>query len=408
MFRYALLPLALIASLKLAAAQNDIDSILLRAERLYYDARFMEAIDLLLPIDASLRLQPEQLQDKIKIKLQLALAYIGLSATSAARDRFREITDLDPTYSLDPQRYSDKVVALFDEQRAEYIQGRCRTICAEGNKLLDVGDAPSLLARIRSAGADCVCLQATALDAAEHFFRQGLQAYEDEDFTSALENFRFAAEFRPEDPVTNSYIPLALDKLRLAADRLFLEWRQNFEAKQFALASLTFHRLQSANVEGSATSYINQAVMLYRQAVSLIIGEWRQACANGDVIGMDGARKRAGDLLPDSTIAADLLGQMQTCTNEKCLQMSNRIAMARLKTRIDPQIPQSDIKRSISVRVQARIDEEGNVAVRGIRGGNAAVQNAVTSAVQRWKFLPAIVENKVRCIETEIPIVIKR
>ena len=107
-------------------------------------------------------------------------------------------------------------------------------------------------------------------------------------------------------------------------------------------------------------------------------------------------------------------GQNQTAKHEKSAEdrgehrMTNRLAMARLKTRVDPEIPASVLSRSLSVRVQARIDEEGSVAVKGIRGGNTAVQNAVKTAVERWKFLPAIVEKQPRCVETEIEIVINR
>src|SRR3954463_16128454 len=149
MFRYALAALALIASFQAAVPQDDVNSVLSRAERLYYDARFKEATDLLLPVDTSLRSQPEALDDKIKVKLQLGLAYIGLSQTSEARDRFAEIIDLNPGYSLDPQRYSEKVVALFNGVKEEHNQIRCRTMCVEGNRLLDVSDAPALLAGIR-------------------------------------------------------------------------------------------------------------------------------------------------------------------------------------------------------------------------------------------------------------------
>src|SRR5262252_2698143 len=120
MLRYVLGALALIASLQVAAPQDDVNSSLARAEQLYYEAQFRESIDLLLPIDAALGSQPEGLQDKIKVKLQLALAHIGLSETSAAGDRFGEIVDLDPSYSLDPRRYSDKVVSLFDEVKQEH------------------------------------------------------------------------------------------------------------------------------------------------------------------------------------------------------------------------------------------------------------------------------------------------
>jgi len=139
-----------------------------------------------------------------------------------------------------------------------------------------------------------------------------------------------------------------------------------------------------------------------------MVGEWKRACVNGDALAMDAVRNRTTEMLPDSTLAADLMGQMQTCANPKCLQMTNRLAMARLKARVDPDVPPAALTRSTSVRVQARIDEEGNVLVRTVQGGNAAVQSAVKNAVERWKFAPAIVDKQIRCVDTEIPIQINR
>jgi hypothetical protein len=43
-----------------------------------------------------------------------------------------------------------------------------------------------------------------------------------------------------------------------------------------------------------------------------------------------------------------------------------------------------------------------------VRGGNAVVQGAVKTAVERWKFLPPIVDNEPRCVDTEIPLVINQ
>jgi hypothetical protein len=404
MFRSAVAVLILATSFQAAEIQDNPDMTLERAERLYYEARFKEAIDLLLPLDAALRSQQEGLEIKIKVKLQLALAHIGLSETSMARDRFAQIVDLDPGYSLEPRQYSEKVIELFDEVKEERNTGRCRSICMEGDKLLERGDARSLLAQVQMAAEDCACLQATALDAAEHFYQQGLEAYKNQDFTTALENLRYAAGFQPEHTLAHSYIQLTLDKLRLAADQLFLEWRQNFEARQFELAAAAYRRLESANIEGSAKNSLNQAVTLYRQSVTRIVEDWKRACANSSDLGMRNAQLRAADLLPDSAIAADLLDEMRICRNRKCLEIADHLAMARLKSRVDPEIPASAVTRSTRVRVQARIDEDGNVSVKGVRGGNAAVQNAVKGAVEQWKFLPAIVEQQVRCVETEIPI----
>jgi len=407
MFRYVVAVIAIIASLQVAKPQDNVSATLARAERLYYEARFSEAIDLLLPVDAALHSQEEP-GDKIKVKLQLALAYIGLSDESAARDRFTEIVDLDPGYALDPRRYSEKVLGLFNEVKEERNRNRCRTICMEGDRLLEINDAPALLTQIQSAGSDCVCLQATALDAAEHFYQLGLEAYKQQDYTNALENFRFALSFQPEHNLASSYIQLTLDKLRFAADQLFVEWRQNFDARQFAIAAAAFHRLQLANIEDNAKNQLNQAARVYRESVSRIVDDWRQACASGNDLGMANARTRATDMLPDAAVASDLIDQMQTCNSPKCIEMTNRVAMSRLKTRVAPEIPASFITRSVSVQVQARIDEKGNVTVKEVRGGNAVIQNAVKAAVERWKFTPAIVDEQVRCVETEIPIVINR
>jgi len=82
--------------------------------------------------------------------------------------------------------------------------------------------------------------------------------------------------------------------------------------------------------------------------------------------------------------------------------------MARLKTRVDPKIPESVLTRPVNLQVLARIDEQGNVIVSGVRGGNIVIQGAVKNAVESWKFLPAIVDKQVRCVETEIPIQINR
>ena len=92
--------------------------------------------------------------------------------------------------------------------------------------------------------------------------------------------------------------------------------------------------------------------------------------------------------------------------------MNPQLALMRLKTRVSPQIPAvalDFVRNSQStVRVKARIDEQGNVNVTGTEGGgNNLVNNAVWSAVERWKFSPINDQTGPRCVETEIPIVIK-
>jgi TonB family protein len=84
--------------------------------------------------------------------------------------------------------------------------------------------------------------------------------------------------------------------------------------------------------------------------------------------------------------------------------------MTRLKTRVNPEISAS-IRSFIrsgqaTVRVKIRIDETGNVTVNDVQGESLAVNNSVRTALERWKFAPAIDQTGPRCVDTEITIVI--
>ena len=115
-------------------------------------------------------------------------------------------------------------------------------------------------------------------------------------------------------------------------------------------------------------------------------------------------------LLPDPSFGEDIREHMTTCTKNGCLEMSAPLAMARLKTRVNPDISpalQSFIRGSqLTIRVKARIDESGNVTVSDAQGTNPSINSAVKTAVERWKFTPIIDQNGSRCVDTEIPIVI--
>ena len=408
MFRCVFASLVLIGSINLAPLQNETSAILARAEMLYFEARFRESIDLLLPLDSALRSDTDRPQEKINVKLQLALDHIGLTETSQAKIRFAELLAVDPAYSLDPQRFSDKVISLFEEAKEEHGAATCRTMCSEAGRLLENGDVRALVAKIESGGTDCACLQATALDAADHSYEQGAALYKQDDLSGALEDFRTALKLNPEHALAATYIELTHGKLLLAADRLLLEWRANFDAHAFGLAAAVYHRLQSFNIEGSATLALDQMRGQYRQALSDLIETSKRACAAGDAVTMENLRRQAAELLPDPAIGQDLLTQMTTCVQKGCLQMSAQLALVRLRTRVNPQIPTASAFGSMSVRVKARIDEQGNVTVEETLGGNPVIRSAVQKAVEQWKFLPAIVDREPRCVETEIPILISR
>jgi hypothetical protein len=90
--------------------------------------------------------------------------------------------------------------------------------------------------------------------------------------------------------------------------------------------------------------------------------------------------------------------------------MTAQLALARLKTRVDPEFPPyvlSQVKISpVVVRVKARINEKGDVAMSELYGGSPFLYTAVRAAFNRWKFSPAVTGDEARCVDTDIPIVI--
>ena len=127
----------------LAASQavptpDEVTAALSKAEALYFDARFRDCIALLLPLDSALKPQTGRIKEKVSIKLEMGLAYVGLNQSAEAKTLFGDVYDLDPTYSLDPQLYAPKVLTLFQEAKAEHGQKQCQTFCEKARKELDV------------------------------------------------------------------------------------------------------------------------------------------------------------------------------------------------------------------------------------------------------------------------------
>ena len=57
--------------------------------------------------------------------------------------------------------------------------------------------------------------------------------------------------------------------------------------------------------------------------------------------------------------------------------------------------------------MKASINETGDVAVTGVVEGNPILNNVVRDAVVQWKFSPIRDASGVRCVDTEIPMVLK-
>src|ERR1051325_5477663 len=293
--------------------QQDIDTILRRAQALYLDAQFQESIDFLLPLDMTLRSIADQVDRQINVKLQLALSHIGLGQTQQAIDRFKELCALDPEYSLDPKRFAQKVISLFDDAKADQAKVTCQIVCTEADRLLETGEADGLLMLIQSRGTRCACLYAAAMDAATHFYQRGVEAYKRNDFTAALQDLRTAMKFQPAHDLAGVYIELIQNKLRLDAGAVLLEWRADVDAREFGLAAVAYRRLQSINIEGAATQALEQMRAGYRQQLSPMVQSWKQACSSDDGVAMKTIRRQTEELLPDPAIRQDLLADITSC-----------------------------------------------------------------------------------------------
>jgi hypothetical protein len=85
MFLHILALVFAIQSTPQSASTDDIKDVLARAEALYYEARFSDSIPLLLRANEVLQAKNDRVQDKIRVKQQLALSYIGTNNVAAAR-----------------------------------------------------------------------------------------------------------------------------------------------------------------------------------------------------------------------------------------------------------------------------------------------------------------------------------
>ena len=65
----------------LAAPADEITEILARAQALYYEADFGKSIEVLSQADELLKNQTGHAQEKATVKLQMALAFIGLKSS---------------------------------------------------------------------------------------------------------------------------------------------------------------------------------------------------------------------------------------------------------------------------------------------------------------------------------------
>jgi tetratricopeptide (TPR) repeat protein len=389
------------------AAADDPTEMLARAEALYYEADFAKSVELLLRADELLRNQAGHLQEKTDVKLQLALGFIGLNDSNQAKLYLGQLYALDADHPVDPQMFSPKVIKLAEEARIEQNQLRCRILSDQAQEQLEKGSADSVLKVIDSGRARCAGLASLYPKAGELLFKEGLSAYKSSQMENALEKFRAALRLDPKHELAGEYADLTISKLEVAADRALLAWRKDYEAADYSSATRDYRDLTSR----ASSEKVEEVRTEYRRALSRLVDSWNAACAKDDSGSMEQIRLQVNSLLPETSFAEDILGRMKMCTHAGCLQMSSPLALARLKTRVDPQFPSlvaSQITTPLTVRVKATISDKGDVTARDVSGENSFVNSAVKSAIEQWKFVPAVMDGAARCVDTEIPVVISR
>jgi tetratricopeptide (TPR) repeat protein len=390
------------------AASDEPSELLARAEALYYEADFAKSVELLLRADELLRDQLGNLQEKTDVKLQLALGFIGLNDGSQAKVYLGQLYALDPDHQVDPQMFSPKVIRLAEEARAEQNELRCRLMSDQVQEQLEKGTSDGVLKVIESGRAKCAGLAKLYPKAGELLFKEGLSAYKNSQMVDALEKFRAALRIDPKQELAGEYVDLTLSKLEVAADRALLTWHKNYEAGDFSSAGRDYREL----VSRSSPDKIEEVRAEYRRALSKLVDSWNAACAKDDTASMEHIRLQVNTLLPEPSFAEDILERMTMCTHAGCVQMSSPVALARLKTRVDPQfgpfaLSQITTAQTI-VRVKATISQKGELSAKDVHGENILLNDAVKSAIEQWTFVPAVIDGEARCVDTEIPVAISK
>jgi TonB family protein len=236
----------------------------------------------------------------------------------------------------------------------------------------------------------------------------------------------------PRHELAAQYVDLTQSKLQVAEDRLLLQWQKSFDARDYKAAAADYRQIMAMGDNGTSQA-VGHVTREYRKALSPLVEAWNLKCSSGDSAGVAQIRGQVSELIPEPSFAEDVQAQMKTCkpaetssapkvarldsktepvvaASSSCLQMESQLALTRLKTRVDPEIPpggRAYLQNSqIIIKVKVKIDEGGNVAPLEVSGSNAMLNNAVRAAVEKWKFTPIADRNGPRCVNTEIPVVL--
>jgi len=292
---------------------DEIAPMLAQAETLFYQAKFNDAIQLLEKADGLLQNQTGRLEEKTRTKLQLALAHVGINRNDLAKVDLRELFELKSDYVLDPQIISPKVMALAEELKPQQ-NDECEKVRADTIKKLESGNFADISKPMDWIKANCRDLASMESSAAELIFKEGVERVKHGQFSNALPRFETVLKLTPNHQLAAQYLDLVQVRLQLDADRLFFDWQRNFEARQFDAAKRAYAALKELD-EASNLKLVHHIKTAYRNELSVLVQEFREACARGDRTKVTLIQTEISNMLPDPSIGEGILGDEQSGTN---------------------------------------------------------------------------------------------
>src|SRR5262249_45444450 len=169
-------------------------------------------------------------------KVKFGGCEMGGKQSAEAKARFAELDELDPEYSLDPAQYAPKVLALFQEARTDRSASRCTSICDTSARDLQQGKVDDVMARA-AAKPTCACMSQVVQGASDVVFKQAVDAYKADNFAEATRKFRSVLASNPQHPMATQYMDLINGKVDVAVDRIQLDWKKSFDARDYQRAS---------------------------------------------------------------------------------------------------------------------------------------------------------------------------
>jgi tetratricopeptide (TPR) repeat protein len=391
-------------------ASDEIRDTLKRAATLYYDARFNDSLQLLVELEGRLQKEPNHQQEQIAAKLQLVLVYVGLNRNDEAKTALRQLYALDSKYTLDPRVYAPKIIAMADAVRTEAMRTRCEAVRADVVKSIETGDLGVIVDRMQAIKSDCPDLAGMDSVVIDVLYQRGTESAIKAQYSDALRMFDAVLKLSPHHDLATQYIGIVNTRIQLDTERLALQWQKNFAAREFAAATATYRELKSIGQPASAEA-VKKIDADYRTAVASRLQDSRKACERGDERSGTTMRAEIAQMLPEPSLGAEALSEPMTCT-KVCLPSITQLALDRLETRVDPDIPRAALSRisgsGLTIRLKATISETGDVNITNVEGGQPEINSPIQSAVEKWKFNPAFDQNgHPRCVGTEFLFIFK-